>query len=83
MGLFVQTGQTALILFSIKRFYEGVNSGVDYLSKLMRAEQAKEAEQQFLQFDGGKTVNGFGYHLSLPWKLKSYKAPKLKKEPKK
>lgn len=95
--------------------------GVDYLSKLVPAEQAKEAEQQFLQFDGGKTANGFGYHLSLPWKLnttyalrsvnygrsdmlvvfravrqdaneslivlwkklKSYKAPKLKKEPKK
>jgi hypothetical protein len=43
--------------------------GVDYLSKLSPPERATEAEQQFLRLDSGLTVNGFDYHLSLPWKL--------------
>lgn len=43
--------------------------GVDYLSKLMPPERTADAEQQFLRLDSGVTVNGFDYHLSLPWKL--------------
>ena len=43
--------------------------GVDYLVRLVPAVNAAGAEQQFLRLDSGITANGYGYHLSLPWKL--------------
>ncbi len=114
LGLLVELGDVRLEDITTE------SRGVDYLSRLVPAENVTEAEQQFLRLESGVTANGFGYHLSLPWKLntthalrsvnygrsdllvafravrqdtnesliilwkklKSYKTPKLKKEPK-
>ena len=63
LGLLVELGDVRLEEITTE------SRGVDYLSKLVPAENATEAEQQFLRLESGVTANGFGYHLSLPWKL--------------
>lgn len=63
LGLLVELGDVQLAEITTE------SRGVDYLSKLVPAENAAEAEQQFLRLEKGVEANGFGYHLSLPWKL--------------